>query len=78
MTVAMRARRRAAVTGQEGLIGLSGEAREELSPEGQVWVKGTLWRGRALNGPIPKGSRIRVRRVDGLLLIVQEEKKEET
>lgn len=78
MTVAMRARRRAVVTGQEGLIGLSGEAREELSPEGQVWVKGTLWRGRALNGPIPKGSRIRVRRVDGLLLIVQEEKKEET
>ena len=77
MTVAMRARRRTALTGQEGLIGLTGEAREDLSPEGLVWVKGTNWRGRALNGPIPKGSRIRVRRVDGLLLIVQEEKKEE-
>ena len=78
MTVAMRARRRTAITGQEGLIGLTGEAREDLSPEGSVWVKGTNWRGRALNGPIPKGRRIRVRRVDGLLLIVQEEKKEET
>ncbi|HEV3475343.1 MAG TPA: nodulation protein NfeD [Actinomycetota bacterium] len=78
MTVAMRARRRPSVTGQQGLIGLRGEAREDLSPEGPVWVKGALWRGRALNGPIPKGSRIRVRRVDGLLLIVSEEKKEET
>jgi membrane-bound serine protease (ClpP class) len=78
MTVALRARRRASVTGSEGMIGLSGEARSDLSPEGQAWVKGALWRARAVNGPIPKGSRIRVRRVDGLLLIVQvEESKEE-
>jgi membrane-bound serine protease (ClpP class) len=74
MTVAMRARRRQALTGQEGLIGLTGESRADLSPEGQVWVKGALWRARALNGPILAGRRIRVRRVDGLLLIVQEEK----
>jgi membrane-bound serine protease (ClpP class) len=74
MTVAMRARHRQAMTGQEGLIGLTGESRADLSPEGQVWVKGALWRARALNGPIPAGRRIRVRRVDGLLLLVQEEK----
>jgi membrane-bound serine protease (ClpP class) len=78
MTVALRGRKRAAVTGSEGMIGLGGEARSDLSPEGQAWVKGALWRARALNGPITKGSRVRVRRVDGLLLIVQaEEKKEE-
>jgi membrane-bound serine protease (ClpP class) len=74
MTVAMRARRRQALTGQEGLIGLTGESRADLSPEGQVWVKGALWRARALNGPIPAGRKVRVRRVDGLLLLVQEEK----
>lgn len=74
MTVAMRARRRVAITGQEGLIGMTGEARAELSPEGHVWVKGSMWKARALNGPIEKGRRVRVRRVDGLLLIVQEEK----
>jgi membrane-bound serine protease (ClpP class) len=74
MTVAMRTRRRASVmTGSEGLIGLTGEARSDLSPEGQAWVKGALWRARALNGPIAKGSRIRVRRVDGLLLLVRGE-----
>lgn len=74
MTVAMRGRRRAALTGSEGMIGLAGEARSDLAPEGQAWVKGALWRARALDGPIPSGSRVRVRRVDGLLLIVQEEK----
>jgi membrane-bound serine protease (ClpP class) len=77
MTVALRARRRTAVTGSEGLIGLRGEARSDLSPEGHAWVKGALWRARALNGPIPKGSTIRVRRVDGLLLIVQVEEEKE-
>jgi membrane-bound serine protease (ClpP class) len=56
------------------MIGLVGESRADLSPEGQVWVKGALWKARALNGPIPAGRRIRVRRVDGLLLLVQEEK----
>jgi membrane-bound serine protease (ClpP class) len=78
MTVALRARKRVSVTGSEGMIGLPGEARSDLSPEGQAWVKGALWRARALNGPIPKGTRVRVRRIDGLLLIVQaEETKEE-
>jgi membrane-bound serine protease (ClpP class) len=78
MTVALRARKRVSVTGSEGMIGLSGEARSDLSPEGQAWVKGALWRARALNGPIPKGTRVRVHRIDGLLLIVQaEETKEE-
>lgn len=74
MTVAMRARRKAAISGTEGMIGMGGEARSDLAPEGQAWVKGALWRARALNGPIETGKRIRVRRVDGLLLIVQEEK----
>ncbi len=75
-TVAMRARKQGSITGQEGLIGLLGEARSDLAPEGQAWVKGALWRARALNGPIASGRSVRVRRVDGLLLIVQEEQKE--
>jgi membrane-bound serine protease (ClpP class) len=73
MTVAMRGRRRVSTTGSEGLIGLTGEARSDLAPDGQAWVKGALWRARALNGPITKGSRVKVRRVDGLLLLVRAE-----
>ena len=76
MTLAMRARRATPISGQEGMIGMIGESRADLSPEGQVWLKGALWRARALNGPIPTGRRVRVRRVDGLLLLVQEEKEE--
>ena len=76
MTVALRARKRTSLTGSEGMIGMLGEARSDLSPEGKAFVKGALWRARALNGPISSGKAVRVRRVDGLLLIVQEESEE--
>ena len=73
MTVAMRARRRPATTGQEGLVGLTGVARGDLSPEGQVMLKGAVWKAQASNGPIARGRSVRVRQVDGLTLIVEEE-----
>jgi len=72
LTVAVRSRERIVST-QHGLIGLVGEARGDLAPEGPVHVKGTLWRGRSADGPIPKGTRIRVRGVDGLILRVEPE-----
>ncbi len=72
LTVAVQSRDRITST-QRGLVGLVGEARGELSPEGPVFVKGTLWRGRSSDGPIPKGTRIRVRGVDGLILRVEPE-----
>ena len=77
MTVAMRARRRQSITGQEGMVGLVGVARADLSPEGQVLLKGALWKARAVDGPIGKGRAVRVRRIDGLTLVVEEEKKGE-
>ena len=70
LTVAVRSRERITST-QRGLVGLVGEARGELHPEGPVYVKGTLWRGRSNDGPIPAGTRIRVRGVDGLILRVE-------
>ena len=70
LTVAQRSRERIATT-QRGLVGLLGETRGELKPEGPVYVKGTLWRGRSNDGPIPPGTRVRVRGVDGLVLRVE-------
>jgi len=70
LTVAQRSRERIAST-QRGLVGLLGETRGELKPEGPVYVKGTLWRGRSNDGPIPPGTRVRVRGVDGLVLRVE-------
>jgi len=72
LTVAMRARERIQ-SAQVGLVGLVGEVRTDLAPEGGVYVKGSLWRARSMNGPIPKGRRVRVRGIDGLILRVQEE-----
>jgi len=72
LTVAQRSRERIVST-RRGLVGLVGETRGELSPDGPVFVKGTLWRGRAMDGPIPPGTRVRVRRVEGLILRVEAE-----
>ncbi|HEX6330045.1 MAG TPA: NfeD family protein [Actinomycetota bacterium] len=72
LTVAIQSRDRLTST-QTGLVGLVGETRGELKPEGPVYVKGTLWRGRSGDGPIPAGTRVRVRGVDGLILRVQPE-----
>jgi membrane-bound serine protease (ClpP class) len=70
LTVALQSRDRITST-QRGLVGLAGETRGELKPEGPVFVKGTLWRGRTADGPIPAGTRVRVRGVDGLVLRVE-------
>lgn len=72
LTVAIQSRDRIAST-QRGLVGLVGEARGDLAPEGPVFVKGTLWRGRASGRAIEKGARIRVRGLDGLILRVEAE-----
>jgi membrane-bound serine protease (ClpP class) len=72
LTVAQQARDRIAST-QLGLVGLVGETRGELNPEGAVHVKGTLWRGRSVEGAIPAATKVRVRGVDGLVLRVEPE-----
>jgi membrane-bound ClpP family serine protease len=66
----MQARDRIVNT-QRGLIGLVGEARGKLAPEGPVFVKGTMWRGRSAGGPIAPGTAVRVRGIDGMVLKVE-------
>jgi membrane-bound serine protease (ClpP class) len=73
LTVAVRSRERAIAQHQSGLVGLIGEAASDLSPEGQVVVKGAMWQGRALGDPIPGGAKVRVRNVEGLVLEVTAE-----
>jgi membrane-bound serine protease (ClpP class) len=72
LTVAQKARQRIIST-RRGLVGLVGESRGLLAPEGPVFVKGSLWRGRTMDGPIPPGTRVRVRGVEGLILRVEPE-----
>ena len=72
LTVALKAKERIQ-SSQVGLVGLLGEARGDIDPEGAVFVKGTLWRARSMDGRIAKGKRVRIRGIDGLILRVEEE-----
>jgi membrane-bound serine protease (ClpP class) len=73
LTVAIQSRDRIVST-QRGLIGLVGVARGKLAPEGPVYVKGAMWRGRSAGDePIDAGTQVRVRGLDGLVLKVEAE-----
>jgi membrane-bound serine protease (ClpP class) len=60
-------------TGSEELVGSVAEARSTLDPEGQVWLAGTLWSARLVNGAdrVSLGDRVRVDAVEGLTLVVR-------
>jgi len=64
------ARRRPPFTGAESLVGAVGEAREELAPEGLVFVAGALWKAVASPDPIHAGAPVKVVGRKGLQLEV--------
>jgi membrane-bound serine protease (ClpP class) len=66
----LRSRRRQVLVGADALIGAAGHAREDLLPEGLVFVRGALWNATALRGPIPAGSSVQVVGRNGLKLEV--------
>jgi len=70
MRFALAAQRRKAVTGEAGMIDARGVAQTDLDPEGKVMVRGEVWDARA-QGKILKGTRVRVRGLDGLTLLVE-------
>lgn len=77
---AVRARGEPVRTGHEEMVGALGEVRVPLSPEGQVFTRGALWRARAVNGEaqMRAGDRVRVELVDGLTLLVRPEPQTES
>jgi membrane-bound serine protease (ClpP class) len=68
----VKAQRRKPTTGVEGLIGEIGDVVETLKPEGIVRVSGELWNAESLSGTIEKGGRIRVVKINGLKLLVEQ------
>ena len=71
MTAALRARAARPPAGIEGLVGSVGIARTDLVPDGEVTAAGSLWRARTLGAALPEGTKVRVRSVSGLLLLVE-------
>ncbi len=70
MTLVMRAHKNRVTTGTEAMVGEIGIARTALHPDGKVFVHGELWNATA-SSEIPAGSRVRVRAVQGLRVIVE-------
>ncbi|MBC7294325.1 MAG: hypothetical protein H5T84_09565, partial [Thermoleophilia bacterium] len=63
--------RRPAATGLQSVIGATGVALTALNPQGQVKVRGEIWRARVQEGSLNKDDRIEVLGTQGLTLIVQ-------
>lgn len=75
MRLVLRSHRWKPSTGKEELIGELGEVTEPVKQEGgsgMVFVHGELWRAAAPGGEeIPRGARVRVKKVKGLTLEVE-------
>lgn len=65
-----RARRRPIVTGVERIVGGTAEAVGDFSEQGAVRLGGEIWNARS-SAPLRAGQRVRVVKVDGLLLWVE-------
>jgi membrane-bound serine protease (ClpP class) len=59
-------------TGWEELVGKQAEVRDPLSPVGQVWIGGALWKARLSDdsGRAENGTKVQIESVDGLTLVV--------
>ena len=69
-TLALKARRRSVVTGQEEMLNSVGEALESFKTEGRIRVHSEEWSARS-SVPVKRGQKVRVVAMDGLLLIVE-------
>ena len=70
MTMAIRARLKKPTTGLEGLIGETGIAAGNISPEGKISIHGEFWNG-VSDLPIEKGEKVQVIGVGNLKLKVK-------
>jgi membrane-bound serine protease (ClpP class) len=68
-SMALKARQSKVLTGTTALLDEVGTARTPLTPFGQVFIHGEYWQA-AGSVSIEKGSKVRVRRVDGLTIYV--------
>jgi membrane-bound serine protease (ClpP class) len=74
VSFAVRARRRPVVSGAEGLAREIAEAVEDFERQGLVRVHGELWQAVSAQ-PVRAGQRLRILKVDGLVVQVEPERK---
>ena len=69
--LAAKAQMRKHFSGTEAMIEASGQAVTEINPEGQVLYQGEYWAARS-SRPIAAGTKVRIVKVEGLTLSVEE------
>lgn len=69
--LAVRTHIRKPTTGKKGMIGLVGEARSNLDPEGSVYVRGEYWTAVVAGAKIKKGEKVKVITMEGMMLKVE-------
>jgi membrane-bound serine protease (ClpP class) len=72
--LALKAQMRKHYSGSEAMINAEAEAVTDIDAEGQVFFQGEYWKARS-EKPINKGAKVKIIQVDGLVLHVQEVKK---
>ena len=72
ISIAVRAQMRKVLTGGEGMIGAVGETASEVFGRGKVMIRGEYWDA-CSKAPIEKGRPVKVVRVNGLKIEVEEE-----
>jgi membrane-bound serine protease (ClpP class) len=70
LVMAIKARRRPVVSGQEELIGATAEVIEDFTGDGKVRAHSEIWNARS-GGKLKRGQKVRVAAIDGLTLIVE-------
>ena len=73
---AVKARKRPVVSGREELLRARGEVLDDFAGKGRIRIHGEVWQA-ATRVPLKRGDRVRVTAVDGLVLSVEPETKEE-
>jgi len=68
--LAVRARRRRVVSGQEAMVGSVGEMMDDVEDHGQARIHGEIWNVQ-VDSPLKKGDHVKVVKVDGLMLTVE-------
>jgi len=72
ITLLVRSRRHAVVSGPEEMLGSRGQVLEWKGHDGRVRVHGEVWQARAKK-PLQPGRKVRVTEMDGLTLVVEPE-----
>jgi membrane-bound serine protease (ClpP class) len=72
--LAVKAQLRKHFSGSEAMVGAEAEVMKDIDEEGEVFLMGEYWKATSKE-PVKKGSKVRVIKVEGLRLIVEEIKK---